>query len=209
MIASTTDGMILGLEEVLLGSPEDELLHRAFAEMLLRHVEPAQVARGRFIEAQLAREQAGRSVEDRRKLEAKERKLFRTHGRFWLGSLSPFLVEGLNLENPRDTYRHEFQRGWLSRIVAPVLDPQFVAALARAPEARLLRELVFESAGPGGAEALAPLLEASFLPRLRTFWLAPDAGERGRAVVEALVARMPAVTELRTPWHGFHPAALA
>jgi hypothetical protein len=201
MIATfTTDGMILGLEEVLLDSPEDVLLHQAYANMLLQRGADEQIARARFIETQLALEQNGRSAEERKKLEGKGRRLLRLHGRFWLGELAPYLLDGLHLDSPRDSYRYEFQRGWLSRIVAPVLDPEFVAVLTRAPEARLLRELVFESGLPGGANALAALEQAPFLGRLRTFWLAPDAGASGREVVEALVAKMPGVVELCHPW---------
>jgi hypothetical protein len=91
-------------------------------------------------------------------------------------------------------------------VIAPVLDERFVRALARAPQARLVRKLVIEAPGPGGPEALAGLLDASFLPNLRAFRLGPVVGpaevvEAWRAAVSELVGRMGDVKELHTPWH--------
>jgi hypothetical protein len=81
-----------------------------------------------------------------------------------------------------------------------------VRALARAPQARLVRKLVFEATAPAGPQALAGLLDASFLPSLRAFRLGPVTGpaevvEAWRVAVRELVGRMGDVEELHTPWH--------
>jgi hypothetical protein len=202
--SSAVDGMVQGIEDVLVANPDDLFTHRAYADLLLRHREPACAARGRLIEAQLKLEQPGGPDVERKKLVRKGKKLIKEHGRFWLGGLSPFLLDQQGLSD-NDEYRHEFARGWLDSVVTPVLCPDFVRALARAPEARLLRKLVVETTTPGGPEDLAALLDAPFLPRLRVFWLGPVPGEAERAsawadVITQLVARMTRVEELYTPW---------
>jgi hypothetical protein len=207
MLLSTSalDGMVEGLEEVLLANPDDLFTHRAYADLLIRHRDPAFAARGRLIEAQLKLEQPGGAEEVRKKLERRNKKLLKDHGRFWLGSLAPYLLDQQGLED-EDEYRFELARGWLDTVVAPVLHLDFIKVLARAPQARLLRKLVIESAAPGGPEALAPLLGASFLPSLRVFWLGPVPGSTDRAAewskaVGDLVAQLPRCEELFTPWH--------
>jgi hypothetical protein len=154
------EAMLSGMEEVLLAGPEDGCLHRAYAGSLLASRDPAVAARGRLIEAQLRLEEPGCPAEQRRKLEARRRKLQKDHARTWLGSrLAAYLLD-------RPGYRFELARGWLDAVTAPELEAGFVVALAAAPLARLLRRLAFENDRPDRPAALAPLLAAPFLGRL-------------------------------------------
>jgi hypothetical protein len=173
-------GMAEGLEEVLVTSPEDVCLHQAYASALLAQGDPACLARARFIQTQLKLEETHLSVEERRKLVGRERKLLRDHGRAWLGELAAYLLD-------RPGYRFTLWRGWLDSVEAPELDAGFIRTLARSPHARLLRRLVIASAAPGGVAALAPLLEASFLHSLCEFRLGDTTTEEPPA---ALIARM-------------------
>src|SRR4051812_49593285 len=101
----TRHALFAGVEEVLLASPDDECLHRAYASTLLQSRDPADAARGRLIEAQLKLEAADCPAELRRKLEARRRKLTKDHGRAWLGGLAAYLLD-------RPGYRFELWRGW-------------------------------------------------------------------------------------------------
>jgi hypothetical protein len=176
----TRSAMLGGIEEVLVGSPDDVCLHQAYASALLAQGEPASAARARFIQTQLKLEDESLSVEERRKLAARERKFLKDHGRAWLGALAAYLLD-------RPGYRFRLWRGWLEDVEAPELDVGFVTLLADVAEARLLRRLVFLDDRPGGVAALAPLLGASFLPGLREFRL----GEAGtREVPGEWIARL-------------------
>src|SRR5262245_2674649 len=151
----TRHALFAGVEEVLRASPDDECLHRAYASTLLQSRDPADAARGRLIEAQLKLEDPDCPADQRRKLEARRRKLIRDHGRGWLGGLADYLLG-------RPDYRFELWRGWLERVLTPAVEADFIAELARAPQARLLRRLEFASAGPGGPQVLAVLRQAEF-----------------------------------------------
>jgi hypothetical protein len=196
------EGMVEAMEEVLVANPDDLFSHRSYADTLIKHRDPACTARGRLIELQLKLEQGVAVEAERKKLERRGKKLLKDNGRAWLGSLAPWLLDGQGLDGSAE-YTFDFARGWLSRLTAPVLDPGFVRALARAPQARLLQQLVIEETSPGGLDALVPLLDASFLPHLRGFWLGPVASftPNERALLDELVARMVSVEELYTPWH--------
>jgi hypothetical protein len=196
------EGMVEAMEEVLVANPDDLFSLRSYADVLIKHRDPACTARGRLIELQLKLEQGVAVETERKKLERRGKKLIKDNGRAWLGPLAPYLLDQQGLEG-RDEYAFDFARGWLSRVVAPVLDPAFVRTLAGAPQARLLRELVLEQTTPGGLEALIPLLDATFLPHLRVFRLGPVAAftPNERALVDELVARMTGVQELSTAWH--------
>jgi hypothetical protein len=174
--------MLDGIEEVLVDSPDDVCLHQSHATALLAQGDPASQARARFIQTQLKLEENHLSAEDRKKLVARERKLLRDHGRAWLGELAECLLD-------RPGYKFRLWRGWLAEVQAPELDAGFIAALAASPRARLLRALVIESDRPAGAGALAPLLDAAFLPGLREFRLGETATDEAPADVIARLAR--------------------
>jgi len=174
-------GMLGGMEEVLLSSPDDTCLHQAYATALLAQGDDASVARARYVQTQLKLE--GRvSDEERKKLAARERKLLRDHGKTWLGELAPWLLQ--------PTYAFTMRRGWLYSVEAPELDAAFVEALARAPIARLLRSLSFAHERPGGAAALGVLLDSPLAHTLTTFRLGQagagkPAAQALREIVEA------------------------
>jgi hypothetical protein len=155
-------GMLGGIEEVLIGDPDDTCLHQAYATALLAQGDDASVARARFVQAQLKLE-GTLNDEERKKLAGRERKLLREHGKSWLGELAPWLLQ--------PTYGFAMRRGWLDRVEAPELDAGFVEALARAPIARLLRELVIANERPGGVAALGVLLDTPLARTLTTFRL--------------------------------------
>jgi hypothetical protein len=174
-------GMLEGIEEVLVGSPDDVCLRQAHASALLGQGDPASAARARYIQTQLKLEEPALPAEERKKLAARERKLLRDHGRAWLGELAAWLLD-------RPGYRFSLWRGWLDGVEAPELDAGFIAALAGSPRARLLRRLVVDSDQPAGPGALAPLLGASFLGGLVEFRLDQAGGGEAAADVIARLA---------------------
>jgi hypothetical protein len=175
-------GMLEGIEEVLVASPDDVCLHQGYASALLTQGDPASAARARFIQTQLRLEDERLPADDRRKLVARERKLLRDHGRAWLGELAAYLLD-------RPGYKFTLWRGWLATVQAPELDGGFLAVLAGSPRARLLRRLLIDGDGPGGTSGLAPLLGATFLAGLVEFRL----GEAGAGETPAdAIARLAA-----------------
>jgi uncharacterized protein (TIGR02996 family) len=196
------------LERALVENPEDLAAHSAYADYLMEQSDP----RGEFIQVQLALEDARRSPSERAELERREKDLLKQNGRRWLGDLGRFL-HGRKWSGPDKPYHYQFRRGWLDlvRILVsggydevPGLHPIMVAALARSPQARLLRrlELVYDMRyhpfdfdafleGPSRAltqaeweedpedELLSPLLESPWLTNLRALKVGfTDSGER-------------------------------
>jgi hypothetical protein len=183
------EGVVLGVEEVLVSNPDDLMLHRAYADVLIQRSDP----RGRLIETQLRLEDDKRPLEERKTLERRQRKLIKDHGRSWLGDLAVFLLDQRGIPEERQevgaAYRFEMVRGWLHTVTAPVICPDFLRALACAPQARLLRRLVYENmtprrlrlAGPGDASC-AVIVASGILRRLAGLELCQagitDAGAR-------------------------------
>src|SRR4051794_38434930 len=175
-LASSRAGMLGGIEEVLVGSPDDLCLHQAYATALLTQGDDASSARARFVQTQIKLE-GTLGDEERKKLTGRERKLLRDHGKTWLGALAPWLLQ--------PTYSFTMRRGWLDRVEAPELDAGFVEALARAPIARLMRSLTIAHERPGGVAALAALLDSPLAITLTTFRL----GQAGAGQVPAEALR--------------------
>jgi hypothetical protein len=182
------EGVVEGLETVLVDNRDDALTHRAYADVLLRHREPARAARGKFIEAQLRLEE-NTSAEERKKLEGRQRKLLRDHGRVWLGELAPYLIDqqGAPAKTP---YQFALWRGWLDRVVIPSLSMDFARTLARSPAARLLRVLTIVEVQPGAEAALAELRNAPFLPHLRELRVGGEGGEMQTGQAAELLGRL-------------------
>jgi uncharacterized protein (TIGR02996 family) len=123
------------LEEALVESPDDLAAHSAYADYLMEQGDP----RGEFIQVQLALEDPARPAKERTQLRGRENELLNRHGRQWLGDLGRFLFGGWS--GPDKPYHYQFARGWLDLVrVLPAPDA-VIAALARSPEARLLRRL--------------------------------------------------------------------
>src|SRR5262249_11549235 len=148
------------LEAALVEDPDDLATHRAYADYLQEQGDP----RGEFIQVQLALEDPERTAEELRELERRERELLAAHDREWLGILGEELLgpaeEPLELlDEGEKPYEILFRRGWLDFIA--LCDPhrerdgELGYLLQKAPEARLLRELVLEY-DEGTVERLVP-----------------------------------------------------
>jgi uncharacterized protein (TIGR02996 family) len=123
------------LEDALVENPDDLAAHSASADYLMEHGDP----RGEFIQVQLALEDPRQPATERTRLRKREAALLKQHGRQWLGDLGRFLFGKWSGEDK--PYHYQFRRGWLD-LVRVLPDPDaIIAALARAPEARLLRRL--------------------------------------------------------------------
>jgi uncharacterized protein (TIGR02996 family) len=123
------------LEAALAEDPDDLAAHSAYADYLAEQGDP----RGEFIQVQLALEDAGRSAGERKQLRTREAALLSQHARRWLGDVGRFLVGDWSGEDK--PYHYQFRRGWLDRLRTLPFPEAVVAALARSPEARLLRRL--------------------------------------------------------------------
>jgi uncharacterized protein (TIGR02996 family) len=206
----------LALEQALAEDPDDLAAHSAYADYLTEQGHP----RGELIQVQLALEDEGKSAAERKRLREQEEKLLKAHARDWLGELGPFLLEGRDQDWAP---RYRFARGWLDSLEIASLPLSFSRALARAPQARLLRHLVIEStvpleededaAGedvldnlPEGADEreapLCPLLKSANFKNVRGLQLGEQVEEMesthlcAYGVVVPLVKGMPRLEEL-------------
>jgi uncharacterized protein (TIGR02996 family) len=172
------------LELALVENPDELANHMAYADYLGEQGDPL----GDFIRVQLALEDPSKSPNDRKKLQAQEKKLLDAHVRTWLGELAPYAFGEVapknDYEEPIKT-QYVFRRGWLDTIKADHADLPFTRILARAPQVRLLRHLEFphtayaeDGATPEPSDgvpedcyhpALYPLGRADNLTNVRTF----------------------------------------
>jgi uncharacterized protein (TIGR02996 family) len=125
----------LALEKALVAHPDEVAAHSAYADYLVEAGDP----RGEFIQVQLALEDASRPKAERTRLQKRETQLLEEHARVWLGDLGRFLVGSWS--GPGKPYDYRFARGWLDSVRTLPLPELLVAAVAGAPEARLLRRL--------------------------------------------------------------------
>jgi uncharacterized protein (TIGR02996 family) len=178
------------LEAALVENPDDLAAHSAYADYLMEQGDP----RGEFIQVQLALEDPARPAQERTRLRERENELMEKHARQWLGDVGRFLVG--DWSGSDQPYHYQFHRGWLDLVRTLPAPDAIVAALARSPEARLLRRLEvvydmhyhpfeFDTSGPSKAlrkdeqaseiyeEAtiLPPLLASPYLTNLRVFKL--------------------------------------
>jgi uncharacterized protein (TIGR02996 family) len=192
----------LVLEDALAADPDELAAHAAYADLLAEEGDP----RGEYLQFTLAGEDADRPAPERRALEAQALELFRRHQRAWLGPLAPFLLDGGRPDDPAAEPDGTFglRRGWIDTLTVNRLTPEFAAALADAPQLRLLRELtIFGPTRPGRqtAAAWAPLHAATVLGNVRLLRLGTDASPwpdhlpDGRGVV-GLISRLPMVEHL-------------
>jgi uncharacterized protein (TIGR02996 family) len=205
------------LERAVMDDPDDLAAHSAYADWLDQEGDP----RGEFIQVQLALEDAAHPADARKELKKRERALLKTHAGDWLGGLANFLVPWKDADEDSSGvpggYEFQFARGWLDSIRVPEISVAFARALARAPQARLLRRLTIEGQVHEDADDYEPgddipegsdnptgsvLLRCPFLTNLRVFHLGePMEGEysnchtSGETAAE-LVARMPRLEEL-------------
>jgi uncharacterized protein (TIGR02996 family) len=202
------------LEQALAEDPDDRAAHAAYADYLQEQGDP----RGEFIQVQLALEDPALATPQRKQLQKREQALLKRHRRDWLGELAPHLLDVGDLEEWQRAPQHQFAHGWLDSLQIPDLTLSFARALARAPQARLLRRLVVEGTSddeedeeddiPEGVDervvALCPLLRSPNLRNVRVFQLGeqmdPDdfgsTHAAGFDVVVPLVRNMPRLEEL-------------
>ncbi|HZY89039.1 MAG TPA: WGR domain-containing protein [Gemmataceae bacterium] len=203
----------LALEQALVEDPDDLAAHSAYADYLAEQGDP----RGEFVQVQLALEAPDTSPQKRKDLQAREQALLKEHGREWLGSLAEHLL------GQKGSYRPQFARGWLDGLQIAGLSVRFARALAKAPQARLLRQLVIEGTinpeegedAPDGDVAndipegvdeieapLCPLIKSANLRNVRVFQLGQQVEELDSTFVGAhgvgvpLVKTMPRLEEL-------------
>src|SRR5262249_21543715 len=151
--------------------------HMAYADYLTEQGDP----RGDFIRVQLALEDERRSPAERQKLRQQEAKLFKAHGREWMGELAPFLFDRKMGEDGPEL-KYTFARGWLDSLYVSNYNVAFTRVLARSPQLRLVRRLMLEldvdeeegeyEPGPDVPEgedfpALFPLAKCPYLSNVR------------------------------------------
>jgi uncharacterized protein (TIGR02996 family) len=134
-------------EQALAADPHDMAGWCAYADYLAEQGDP----RGEFMQVQIALEDETRSRAERAALKKQEAKLLKQHEKDWLGPLAAVTVDAEQVpfwdsgkQGQRPPIAHSFTRGWLSRLEFHNLTVDQARALARAPQARLLRELVVE-----------------------------------------------------------------
>jgi uncharacterized protein (TIGR02996 family) len=198
------------LEQALVDNPDDVGAHAAYADHLQEQGDP----RGEFISVQLALEDPAKSTRERKALQQREKALLKAHEREWLGELAEHLLG----EWPEGDYLYSFRRGWLDRLQASPLAFDGARVLARAPEARLLRELVIEGLSgddpddPGDVKLpefyvepdLYPLVRARTLGNVRLLQIGVKEGPRDHpnsniadgGAVAGIVKLMPKIEEL-------------
>jgi uncharacterized protein (TIGR02996 family) len=219
------------LEQALQDDPDDVAAHAAYADLLTEEGDP----RGELIRLQLALEDEQLSAEQRKELRRREQQLLRAHQREWLGDLAGYFLDRQEMSEYLDLYRltgpgtYRFARGWLNRLHIHGLTVRLALRLARAPETRLLRELVIETVSDGsGSEqefrqeyrqrfphehsiGLCPLLDSPYLGNLRLFHLGTDDGDNWEtfrcylhsALIPDLLRKMPRLEELYLYANGF------
>jgi uncharacterized protein (TIGR02996 family) len=134
-------------EQALTDDPLSLTTACAYADYLAEQGDP----RGEFMQVQLALEDESLPMTQRAALHKQEANLLKKHEKDWLGALASVTVDaepepywpGGKLSQ-RPPVAHRFARGWLSRLEFHNLTVDQARALARAPQARLLRELVVE-----------------------------------------------------------------
>jgi uncharacterized protein (TIGR02996 family) len=187
------------LEAALAANPDDAAAFAAYADHLLEQGDP----RGELVQVQLALEDPARPAAERRRLQAREKVLLDQHAAGWMGDVGRFLAGDWSGEDRPFHYR--FARGWLDFVRLLPFPDAAVAALARSPEARLLRtlEVVYDMRfhphdfdavleGPIGAlrqgeeanetyeeaDLLPPLIASPYLTNLRSFTLGFGGSDR-------------------------------
>jgi uncharacterized protein (TIGR02996 family) len=207
------------LEEALVEGPDDLAAHMAYADYLTEQGDP----RGEYIRVQLALEDEGKAAAGRKKLQQRESELLKRHGREWLGELAAFLLDQKGIQHGwlgKDAYEYRMWRGWLYRLECGRLSLECARALARAPQVRLLRELIVKrqeydvpaDAGPVeglpegsyASPVLFPLVRSRSLGNVRVFQVGDPDDQchiDGDAAV-GIVKVMPRLEELRLLAHG-------
>jgi uncharacterized protein (TIGR02996 family) len=202
----------LALEKALADNSDDLAAHSAYADYLNEQGDP----RGEFIQVQLALEGPKCLPAQRKQLQEREKVLLSQHRPQWLGHLADPILKMTDCE-------YQFARGWLDRLHIPILSLPFAQLLAKAPEARLLRQLGIENTpydevddeAMEGAGPLLALAQSANLANVRIFRLGqlsnpedvPSLGTHGLTFIfdgVTLVKKMPHLEELYLGEHGLN-----
>jgi uncharacterized protein (TIGR02996 family) len=128
-------------EESIRANPDDLAGWCAYADYLAEQHD----RRGEFMQVQLALEDPTRSPAEREALKSREAELLAAHERDWLGDLAPLILDAEPLYRDIRRISHWFERGWLAELLCRCLTVAEARAIARTPQARLLRRLAVES----------------------------------------------------------------
>jgi uncharacterized protein (TIGR02996 family) len=120
------------LEAALVADPGDLGSHSAYADWLTEEGDP----RGELIAVQLALEDANLSAPQRKKLQQREKALWKAHRADWLGRLASLIDDAGSTG-----VRIQFARGWIDNLEIDFLSDSVASRLAFEPCLRLLRRL--------------------------------------------------------------------
>jgi uncharacterized protein (TIGR02996 family) len=129
----------VAFERALAEDPDDVAGWSAYADYLDEQGSP----RGEFMQVQLALEDESRSRQERKQLQAREKKLLKEHERDWLGTLAPHLLDPVEPIDEYDEFQnpdYRWRRGFLSALTTHRLTTTFAQALAVDSAARFVRE---------------------------------------------------------------------
>jgi uncharacterized protein (TIGR02996 family) len=143
------DATGLALEGALIDNPDDLAAHMAFADWLSEQGDVRHQARGEFVRLQLQLENESIPDAQRKKLKKREKELLAANERRWMGwRLYDVLFDGgggfrsYALRKPDEA--RGYRRGWLDRLVLPMVTAEVARILTASPGSRLLRELDLE-----------------------------------------------------------------
>jgi uncharacterized protein (TIGR02996 family) len=178
------------LEMALVENPDDLASHMAYADYLEEQGDP----RGELIRIGLELEDASRPPAERKKLQAREKKLIAKHK-------AAFFGEFLSLIEPKDDGERDpalkceytLRRGWVDSLKLDYYHVEDMRRVARSPELRLLRTLDLGQTGYEDDDyergddipedtyypQLFPLARASNLANVREFFLGDSEAREG------------------------------
>lgn len=211
--AAPTTSSGKALENAIFANPDDLGAHAAYADWLFEQGDP----RGEFIQVQLALEDPNKSAKERKDLQKREKELLDKHQREWLGDLAPRFLDHGELDQWRRDRGYfstcHFARGWLDSVRIVGLNVAVSRALAKSPQARIVRRLEivstdYEEAGEyeSGDDipeetrnpTLYPLLKSSNFSNVRIFQLGDKEVQchtEGEVAAD-LIRKMPRIEEI-------------
>ena len=133
--AAAATPLAKSLEQALVENPDDVAAHSAYADYLMEQGD----TRGEFVQVQLALKDPRQPEKEREKLRQREAELLRSYAKRWMGDVGRFLFG--KWSGPDKPFHYAFARGWLDHVRVLPFPTSVLAALAKVPEARLLRQL--------------------------------------------------------------------
>lgn len=165
------------LEQAIFEDPEDVAAHSAYADHLMELGDP----RGEFIQVQLALEDESLTVDKRKKLRQREKRLLEKNERAWLGPMSNYWIDKFDAKNysyptSRTPHQLTWRRGWIDSLwLHDAEEESGLTVPSREPLLRCLRDFRLLRAEPSHAYAMLTLLKLDIFRHVRTF----QEGENG------------------------------